>query len=217
MKSRGIITLVFDDGYEKVYENVLPVLKKHKMPGVFALPTNDKTVKQTATSKIKPWFEWMHIKKEGHEIAAHSVSHIDLTNFEQDELKHQLEQPAQQLNTTTLIYPGGAHNDEIVNQAKQYYSAGRTVLKGFENITPSDPMRLHTYNFTKNNFSVTKANLLALWAWLTNSWLIETYHMIDNNNNDLLHTVRTDELNKHLSFIKKLPLPVKTIQQVIKT
>ncbi len=216
MKSRGIITLVFDDGYEKVYENVLPILSKYNMPAVFALPTDDKTVKQTAASKIKPWSKWMHIKKDGHEIAAHSVSHIDLTNFNQNELNHQLEQPAKQLNATTIIYPGGAHNEEIINHSKQYYSAGRTVLKGFEKTSPIDPMRLHTYNFTKNNFTVAKANLLALWAWLTNSWLIETYHMVDNDETSLLHTVRTEQLNKHLSFVNRLPLSIKTIQQVIK-
>lgn len=215
MRSRGIITLVFDDGYEKVHENVLPLLRKLSMPAVFALPTDDKTIKQTNNNKIKPWPEWIHIKKEGHEIAAHSVSHIDLTNFNQDELDWQLAQPAKQLNATTIVYPGGAHNDAIVNQAKKHYSAGRTVLKGFEKISPIDPMRLHTYNFTKNNFTVAKANILALWASLTNSWLIETYHMVDNNENNLLHTIRTDQLNKHLSFVKKLPLSVKTIQQVI--
>lgn len=215
MKSRGVITLVFDDGYEKVYENVLPILRELNMPAVFALPTNDKTIKQTTISKIKPWPEWTHINQDGHEIAAHSVSHIDLTGFNQDELGLQLAQPAKQLNATTIVYPGGAHNDAIVKKARQYYSAGRTVLKGFEKIPPVDPMRLHTYNFTKNNFTVAKANILALWASLTNNWLIETYHMVDNNETNLLHTVRTDQLKKHLSFIKKLPLSVKTIQQVI--
>lgn len=215
MKPRGIITLVFDDGYEKVYKNVLPILRKLNMPAVFALPTNDKTVKQTSASKIKPWPEWTHIKKDGHEIAAHSISHIDLTGFNQAELEHQLQQPAEQLNAATIVYPGGAHNDEIIKQARKYYSAGRTVLKGFEKISPVDPMRLHTYNFTKNNFTVAKANMLALWAWLTDSWLIETYHMVDNQKTNLLHAVRTDQLNKHLSFAKKLPLSVKTIQEVV--
>jgi len=76
-------------------------------------------------------------------------------------------------------------------------------------------MRLKTYNFTRRNFSVAKANLLASWAYLSNTWLIETYHLIDDNETTYDHTVTLRDFTKHLSFITKLPINIATIDQVI--
>lgn len=202
---RGLVTLVFDDGYEAIFQHVVPLLNQLKMPGVFAIPLN----------APYPWQRWLTIRERGHEIAGHSMTHRDFTTLTPEELERELLEPAQQLGAKTLVYPGGAHNDEVIRAARNYYTAARTVRRGFESLPPSDPFRLKTINWSKRNFSLTKANLFVFWAWLSNTWLIETYHQIDDHQRDMLHTVSMRDFSEHVKFIKRLPIAVKTIYDVI--
>lgn len=214
MNKRGCITFVFDDGYDDVYRSVVPLLEKYKLRGVFAIPLESTKLAQETRLTIHPWSEWLSVRKKDHEIAAHSVSHTDLTTLTEPELLRELQEPAQILQATTLVYPGGAHNDNIVEVTKQYYKAARTVLKGFNSIPAHDNYRLKTYNFTKTNFSVFKANALAVWAYITDSWLIETYHVVSPTASPLLHSTLLADFEKHLRFIKKIPLANKTIRDI---
>lgn len=214
---RGTITFTFDDGYEAVYQNALPLLEKHNFRGVFAIPLNYQKLEQTEGAPVRPWEDWLSIKKRGHEVAAHSRNHVNLTELSAEKLDQELKEPQEKLGATTLVYPGGAYNDHVSEIAATYYNAARTVAREFETIPSKNPMQLKSYNWTRKNFSVTKANLLALWAYLTGSWLIETYHMVDDTEEKLVHSVKTSDLDKHLSFVSKLPIYVRTIQKVITT
>lgn len=211
MMQRGAITLVFDDGYEQIFTTVIPFLSQRKIKGVFAIPLNHDIVEQTEGQPTTSWEQWIKISENGHEIAAHSVSHSSLPGLPEEALEQELREPAEKLGATTLVYPGGAHNERVVQSASVYYKAARTVRKGFENMTPENPMQLKCYNFTRNNFSTWKANALAVWAWVTNKWLIETYHMIDHPT--AVHSVPFNDFKKHISFIQRLPIPIQTIRE----
>lgn len=213
MKSRGAITLVFDDGYQTVYEEVLPLLASYNVRAVFAIPLSPKTIEG---EKVAPTQEWLAAaKKYGHEIAAHSVSHASLTTLSAKELQKELKLPSQELQATTIVYPGGAHNDSVIAEAKKIYSAGRTVLHGMETLPPKDVMRLSTMNFTKKNFSVARANIRALQAFIQNKWLIETYHMVSKEISPLTHSVLLDDLDAHLDFITSLPIKIAPIRELL--
>lgn len=221
LPTRGVITFVFDDGYERVYKNVLPILDAHSFPGVFALPINGAALERAEHRKakivqpVRPWQDWLDIRTRGHEIASHSQTHPDLAAISADQLRLEIDEPANALNATTFVYPGGSFNDVVVAEVARRYKAARTVIRGFESIPPKDPMRLKTFNFSRNNFTVAKANAFALWAYLTNSWLIETYHMIHTDTSEMVHTVHTNEFKQHVDFVSKLPIAVKTINTVI--
>jgi peptidoglycan/xylan/chitin deacetylase (PgdA/CDA1 family) len=215
--TRGVITFVFDDGYERVWRNAVPLLRQHRMPAVFALSLSAQHLEKSAQSKIKPWSQWVPLRDEGHELASHSVSHPNLTELSASQLERELSKAAHQLSASTLVYPGGAFNDLVVEAARRYYTAARTVHHGLETIPPADPMRLKSYNFSRKNFSVLRANILASLAWLTNSWLIETYHMVDDEEGEMIHWVKTNQLKQHLSFVAHLPIAVKTIKEVIRS
>lgn len=212
---RGVVTFVFDDGYERVYQNAVPLLRQHKFPAVFALPLEGRKLAKTEQRKIKPWPEWVSIKSEGHELASHSVTHPDLTKCADEALARELAEPARILGSKTLVYPGGSFDDRVVETARQYYTAGRGVKRGFETIPPRDPMRLKSINWSRRNWRVWKANLFALWAWLTNRWLIETFHMIDGDDEPMVHTVKTADLARHMALVAKLPVRVQTIRAVM--
>ena len=215
MLKRGYISIVFDDGYEAVYRHALPLLRHYKLPAVFALPIHGEKLAKTEHRAIRPWPQWLSLSQEGHEIASHSVNHPNLTRLSAADLNFELRESARQLNAVTLVYPGGAVNDAVAAAASRYYQAGRTVHYGFETVPPKEPMRLRSYNFSRRNFTVAKANLLALWAWLTNSWLIETYHLVDDLDETTVHNVPTKKLAQHLAFIARLPIQVKTIKEII--
>jgi peptidoglycan/xylan/chitin deacetylase (PgdA/CDA1 family) len=214
--TRGAITLTFDDGYQHILDNIVPLLNQHKIPGVFAIPLDTDTVAQTEELSIAPLEKWLALQHTHHELAAHSVTHRNLVQLSPLDLEKELKTPQQQLNATTLIYPGGAYNKETVTFAQQHYLAARTVEYGFEKLTPDKPFQLKTYNFSRHNFSVTKANLLATYAWLTNSWLIETYHVISDIPTGKTHEIPLAGFLKHLKFIQRLPIKTTTIREQIK-
>ena len=215
MKSRGTITLVFDDGYTSVFEHVVPLLDEFGIKGVFAIPLSAESLERSLQRSFTPWQTWLSVKERGHEIAAHSTTHTDLTECAPDALIHELSEPARELGAKTLVYPGGGYNDDVKEAAARYYSAGRTVVHGFESFPPKDSMALRTYNFTKKNFSTRKANMLALWALATNTWLIETYHIVDDNEQEHIHAVSLREFKKHLQFISRLPINIVTFQKAL--
>lgn len=215
MFKRGYLSIVFDDGYEAVYRNAIPILRRYHLPAVIALPINGEKLAKTEQRAVRPWSKWLSLIPEGFEIASHSVSHPNLTRLSHADLLFELTESAQKLQAVTLVYPGGAVNDTVASVAAQIYQAGRTVHYGFEAVPPREPMRLRSYNFSRRNFSVLKANLLVIWAWLTNSWLIETYHLIDEQDQTTVHNVKTSDFAKHISFLSRLPIQVKTIKDII--
>ncbi len=215
MKPRGAITLVFDDGYQAVYDQVLPLLARYGVHAVFAVPlqSSDGKIAGHAIASVQDWQK--AAKKDGHELAAHGISHKSFASLSPAELEKELEEPKKTLSATTLVYPGGAHNDHVVSMAKKHYTAGRTVLYGLETLPPKDPMRLHTINFTKRNFSVARANIHALRALLQNKWLIETYHFVSNSPSSLMHSTLSSDFEAHLDFITSLPIRIDTMQEIL--
>ncbi|MBI3255378.1 MAG: polysaccharide deacetylase family protein [Candidatus Andersenbacteria bacterium] len=214
MKTRGHITFVFDDGYEAVWQHVLPLLKEHNIPAVFAIPLENKSIANETGAPMRAWQQWQEVGSQ-HEIAAHSVTHRDLTSLSPSELQTELRAPAQTLMATTLVYPGGGFNEEVTQEASKHYTAGRTVKRGFETIPPAHPMALKTFNFSRRNFSVTKANALALYAWATDKWLIETYHIVDTAPHQDIHSLPLALFAKHLAFVAHLPIAKITIQEAL--
>jgi peptidoglycan/xylan/chitin deacetylase (PgdA/CDA1 family) len=211
-RHRGTVTLVFDDGYTAVYKNVMPLLDQYGIPGVFAVALEHTAIEQTENRPVTPWREWLKLQEQGHEIAAHSVSHRNLTNLSADELTRELREPASALSAHSLIYPGGAYSHNVIEEAKKYYRAARTVNRGFERKTSAHPWELKTYNFTRHNFSPWRANALATWAHLADRWLIETYHLVDDHESEKEHAVRLSDFASHLKFLSKLPVDVVTIK-----
>lgn len=207
------LTLVFDDGYQHIFDTVLPELNRRHLSGVFAVPLDGKAVAASEHLPTTPWESWL-LHAHGHEIAAHSSSHRDLTTLSDDELIRELAEPATKLGATTLIYPGGAYDARVIAAARQHYTAARTVRYGFATIPPHDWYQLQTVNYTRSNWSLLRANARVLWAILTNRWLIETYHIVSDTITDGQHSVSLSDFKRHLDFIARVPIAVKTIKQV---
>ncbi|OGY37027.1 MAG: hypothetical protein A3E36_00345 [Candidatus Andersenbacteria bacterium RIFCSPHIGHO2_12_FULL_45_11b] len=212
---RGILTLVFDDGYKDVYDAVIPLLKKYRIRAVFAVPLSpmNTRIENEVVESVDHWQKTA--EQEGHELAAHGITHHNLTTLSHTQLIEELAVPVKQLSAQTLVYPGGAYNDNVLTEAKKLYRAARTVKFGLESIPPLKPFELKTINYTKKNFSLARANLYALVAYLQNKWCIETFHMIRNRHSAMKHAVSLDDLEAHLDFIASIPISTLPIRNVI--
>lgn len=216
MKTRGAISLVFDDGYEEIISDVLPLLKKYNIRATIAVPINTEKIEHSEGVTFASFEDWKNIcAKNGHELAAHGLNHVALPSLSEEELTEELKTSHERTSSTTLVYPGGAFDERVKNIAKQYFSAARTTLWGLEDLKPKDRYALKTINATKNNFAVWKWNIMALRAFVENKWLIETYHRVNNETTDI-HNVSIQNLEAHLKFISRLPIVINAIEEIIK-
>ncbi len=213
--TRGTVTFVFDDGYMAVWQNIVPLLQKTQVPGVFAICIDGENIESTEDLSVQSWSEWLTLKDSGHEIAAHTLTHCNLTEISDQALDRELREPHERLGATTVVYPGGSNNERVRQAARYYYQAGRTVNSGFETVPPKNAFELKSFNYSRRNWSLAKANARVVWAMLANSWIIETYHMLSDSEVNLMHHVPLREFKRHLSFINNLPVSVKTIQDVV--
>lgn len=213
MQPRGIITFVFDDGYTAVYTHVVPLLDKYGIPGVFAIPLKSEALERESGQKVTPLETWQHIHGR-HELAAHGIHHKNLTTMPPEELRQELHMPHKTMGASTLVYPGGAYNNQVIAQAASIYKAARTVERGLEKVPPPKPLQLRTFNFSKRNFSAAKANALALYAMVTGSWLIETYHLLDIAPHPDMHSLLLEDFVRHLRFVSRIPIAKKTIREI---
>ena len=70
------IVLSFDDGYLSDYTVGLPTLRRHHWPGVL-----DLAVKNLVPGDIMPW-QVRRLMRAGWEVAAHTISHADVTTLD---------------------------------------------------------------------------------------------------------------------------------------
>jgi len=122
------VILTFDDGYDDIYKNALPVLKKYNAKWVFFIIVN----------KVwKKWYmNWEEIKtlqKYGNEIWSHSLNHQDLRFLKISQLQKEIVLSKKilenKLNTNIIsfCYPAWKYNKKTLNLVKKYYKYGRTT------------------------------------------------------------------------------------------
>lgn len=213
--SRGFLSLVFDDGYQDVFQHVLPLLRQREIHATFAVPVETERVAQTHGVPITPLHAWKEAcASDGHELAAHGVTHRPLTTLSDQELTQELRGSKAATGATTLVYPGGAVDERVQREAAQMFRVARTTQWGTESLPPQDPYALRTLNATGKNFRTWKFRPRELHSVLTNSWIIETFHRVTRTPKDL-HDVSLDDFTAHLSWLSHLPLRIATIRDVM--
>lgn len=214
-RTRGLVSLVFDDGYEEISDRVLPLLATLGIRAVFAVPVDTRAVAASERAPVLSLETWKARCSEGeHELAAHGVTHRALTELSDDDLLRELRESADRTSATTLVYPGGAHDARVRRAAATVFRAARTTDWGFESSPPADPYRLRAVSATRANVSLSKWNLFAIACRLTNRWLIETYHRVTDDA-EPRHAVRFPLLEAHLAFLVRHRFRIATIRDVV--
>jgi len=143
-------SIVFDDGYQETFDNVLPILKEKNLRATFAVAMEPENIEKSENIVCAREQIWGKAIKQGHEIASHSISHRALTTLKENELDLELRAPAKNLGSISLVYPGGAYNQQVKQVARKYYWCARTAEKGINELPIKDWFGLKTFMLTKN-------------------------------------------------------------------
>lgn len=121
------VVLTFDDGYLSDYSAGLPALRRHGWPGVL-----DLAVKNLAPGDIRPW-QVRRLLAAGWELAAHTVSHVDLTTLGPARLRQEVAGSRAILRRMFRVpveffcYPAGRYDARVIAAVKAAGFRGATT------------------------------------------------------------------------------------------
>ena len=151
------IVLTFDDGYENIYTEMLPILEAKGMKAVVYVITNELDKPGYLTlEQVKD------MQKRGIEIGSHTADHLALVNESAEMQLHQVSDSRIFLHWSglepiyTFSYPNGAYNSDIIKILKQEkYLSAVTGDVGL-NTLKSDPYTLKRVHIRNPHFGITE-------------------------------------------------------------
>ncbi|MFA5990744.1 MAG: polysaccharide deacetylase family protein [Candidatus Doudnabacteria bacterium] len=143
------IIFTFDDGYQDVFVNAIPILKKYGFVGSFAIITQYPGT-QNGDNIYASWDDITSAYLTGNEIVSHTQDHFDGSNpkyssefihknlcASKTDIKDRLG-----LDTNILIYPYGHYTAQYIKEAKSCgFDLGITVHEG-NKINPKNLMEI---------------------------------------------------------------------------
>lgn len=126
------VILTFDDGWLTVYTKAYPILKANNQAGVVFVNI-EPVLGGWPDFVSKADLDTMY--SSGWDISSHTYSHVDLTTLNDSDLKHELNDTKNWLDTSSYVkssmflsYPYGGFNDNVINAMKSYgYLAARII------------------------------------------------------------------------------------------
>jgi len=135
------VIITIDDGFKSGYEIAYPILKKYGFTATFFVYTDFVSVSKDAIT----WDRLRELKRDGFEVASHTLSHCDLTNKKKEEsdqvylarITKELKSSKQiidnklEQDTIYLSFPYGMHNQAILRISDQEgYKIAVSVKRG---------------------------------------------------------------------------------------
>ena len=136
---KSAFTFSFDDSFESQYTYALPVLDKYGMKATFFVIAGAVTDGPPQDWRYGYWWQFRNMAAEGHEIAAHTMTHPDLTKlpigdiytpntltYELYQSQQIIEQKIPGYKCVSLAYPYCTYDSTVENVASQYFISART-------------------------------------------------------------------------------------------
>ncbi len=181
--NQGMVTLSFDDGWLSTYQNGIPVLNNYGINSTQYIVSGELGNYGYINST-----QMFDMQSQGHEIAAHSITHADLSTLTNEQITQEVLGSKQDLealgaNTiTSFAYPYGTWNENIKSiVGLSGYQGARTALvqDGGLNYANQDPFLLKTVSVEVNT-PVSEVQQWIAEAVNSNTWLILVFHQIEN-------------------------------------
>lgn len=197
------IILNFDDGYESVYTNAFPVMKKNNIPGVVFVITNQLDRRNHLSVK-----QLREMRNNGWEIGSHTVCHYNLEVLKAGVLKHEIEGSKSQLQDAGLIdknyasfcSPMSKWNNNIENIVSSNYQVARgKKLYIFKNKKPLKQNSI-TPKVVLKNTTLTNITYWIKEAALADQPLVLVFHQIANGGNSFFFS--PEKFCKLINIIK---------------
>lgn len=113
------VAVTFDDGYENVYTEAFPILKKYGIKATVFLITSERPNHLT-DAEIREMVDSGLVL-----FASHTVNHPDMTTLTYDEMIEELKTSKEDVErvsgqkVTCFAYPHGAYNDDVIRAVKE--------------------------------------------------------------------------------------------------
>ena len=190
---QGAITYSFDDGCQGQLTSAIPALNKYGLKGTFNLVTN----------WVSNWNGFKQAAQNGHEIASHTVSHVNLNAAGENELSQskQIIQNKIGQECVTLVYPNCVTGNK--GAMAKYYISGRTCSGQFVSSNPRDMFEISsiTCGSTTAYNSAQALNSLADQAAQQNKWVVYLFHGVDWDGG--YSPISSSALDQHFAYVKQ--------------
>jgi peptidoglycan/xylan/chitin deacetylase (PgdA/CDA1 family) len=215
-----IISITFDDGWESVYTNAVPIMQKYGITSTQYIISGSLD-NQSYMSKE----QILSLKTAGTEIAAHTVSHKDLTTLTDQELDAELKGSKTTLEAyfgpmKEFTSPLGAYNARTLAAIHNYYRShknaeGDPAADELEAINIADdfnPYSIKSYSIraTTTDNDIKK---LIQSAIAHNGWLVLTYHQVDSSSS--VYSVTPETFSRQIGIVADSTLRSATIGTVL--
>jgi peptidoglycan/xylan/chitin deacetylase (PgdA/CDA1 family) len=142
---RRAVAITFDDGFENVLTEALPVLRAHHLKATVYAITGMVGRRTAWTDRGAPlpslrvldWAQLDELKQTGTEIGAHTISHGFLTQYSDAQLQTELRLPKEELEqrlgaaVPSFAYPQGDYDPRVVRAVRRAgYATATTVDQG---------------------------------------------------------------------------------------
>lgn len=144
-EDENLVAITFDDGYQDIYENAYPVVKKYGYPAtVFVV--SDLIGKENlwdhenlnVRKRLLDWDTILELKGNGVDLGSHTKTHPFLTKLSANELDNEIigsmEAMEERLKCTveSFCYPYGDYDERAVDSVRKAgYKAALTTRRGF--------------------------------------------------------------------------------------
>ncbi|HEX8546793.1 MAG TPA: polysaccharide deacetylase family protein [Cytophagaceae bacterium] len=195
---RGAVSLTFDDNIKGQYNTALPVMNdaKYGFKGTFFTVTG--WVPESGIGN------WQYLKNEvaakGHEVASHTVSHKNLTELTDQEMRDEIvnsdiaiETNIPAVKCVTLAWPFGVGGDnaKVVAETKKRYIGARNAWGAeWTNGDPHDAW-IKSLNYNMNVLALGINSTVTLEKYSTyingslqSKWLVFLYHGVEEGEYD---------------------------------
>ncbi len=177
----AILSLAFDDGYLAHYEIVYPLMEEYHFDGTLFILAN-----QSGRFEGRELFAFEQAKEmqdSGWEIGSHTLNHPYLTELNKEEMETQLNSSKRILEENGLIissmaFPFGDYNNEVLNITKKYYQSARPMEWGDNSVERYNQYKL------KSKWVLSTNTPTEVCSWIMSArdrglWLILDFHYVE--------------------------------------
>lgn len=211
---RALVSVTFDDGYASAAEHALPILMRHNAVAThYVLTGRIGQVGRLSDVMLSS------LAKAGHEIAAHTVTHRDLTKLSPAVRRAELTRAKAYLDARGVgpvrdfASPFGAYDRDTLTDIMGVYASHRTTDVGYNTRGNLDARRIRAQSVKKTT-TLSEVDSLARRAASERTWLVLVYHDVRDPPASP-YDVTPASLEGHLEILAKYGLAFVTVRQAL--
>ena len=214
---KGVVSIAFDDGWRSAYENGLPILNEKEIKSTQYIMTANWSDPYDP-NYIKP-AQVLEMYHAGHEIGAHTRTHPHLQTLTPDQARLEISGSKSDLerlgiSVSTFAYPFGEYNNDIIQVVKDAGFIGARSMWHDFNTSSTDRYTLKSES-VENTTSFSQVKQWIDQAIQSNSWLILTFHRIDDSNTQ--YAIPVEEFRNIIAYIGSTGVRTVTVKEGIET